>query len=353
MTTGRSLQLARDTLQKKRTVHIRTLLDVMLLCNIDYEYFGKLVVPYDFEHSIRVSKNQNTLKNTGCMAPWCAFFQKTESIVPTGTKTKRHSDGSLFRNYVACTACGCRFAFNIEGNMVEQDWFIRGYNTLKNLLNEQGGIKTLQEIRRPANFNRDRWWGVIAYFSSRPVFGDPEKLDEGLMAAFVQYININANMNNVYKWKCWNSYRHYLQYRYHFEVMNALVFSKRKVPVRHNIKTYEEEVISLCSRLLDSDQDISVEKISTLINVSSNTLRAWGFQHYIKGMKDEQRRSRLKKRKKQLIEKVDLYFRQNANHRILSKDIYQSIGISQTYLNVIAPDVNEYIRKKKLQFSRI
>lgn len=344
------LQLARDTFQKKRSVHIKTLLDVMKLCNIDYEYFAKLAVPDDFKHSLSVSKKQNAFENSGCIAPWCVFYRKTESLLSTGTKTKRRSDGSLFFNYVACTACGCRFAFNNERNMVEQDSFIRGYNTLKNLLNETGGIETLQEIRRPANFNRDQWWGVTAYFSTRSVFSDPEELDDGLIAAFVQYIKVNANMNNVCKWKCWSSYRHYLQYRYSLEVMNALVFSKRKAPARHNIKSYEEEVISLCGKLMKNNQDISVEKIASLVKVSSATLRAWGFHLFIKEKKGEQRRSRLEQKKELLIKKVDLFFQQNANNRILSKDIYQSIGISQTYLNTVAPDVNDYIRKKKLHF---
>ncbi|QTH41659.1 TniQ family protein [Cohnella sp. LGH] len=339
------LQIARDALLRKRTVHISTLLDVMVYSNIDYEYFEKISIPYGFRESIRTSKRDN-VKNTGCMSPWCASYQKSDFLVKTGTKAKRYSDGRYLRKYVACTVCGSRFAYNIDGNMVELDGFFKGYNDLTNMFKKKGQL-TLQECRRPADFKRDRWWSVIAYFSTRPIFGEVEKLDEDLLLAFVQSVEQNGNMNNIHKWSCWNSYRHFLLYRYHPRVMNAIVFSKRKVPLRHDIKDYENKIESLCRSMLENDQDISVERICSLVNISSTTIRKWGVHIYIKNMKKEQGEKRLVARKEEIIEKVDQFFKQNEKCRVLSKDIYNFIGMSQSYMKSIAPDLNQYISMKR------
>ncbi|GAB6992133.1 hypothetical protein JCM16418A_41840 [Paenibacillus pini] len=345
------LQLARNALLRKRALHIRTLLNVMVFCNIDYEYFEKLEVPEIFRDSLRTLKH-DIFENIRCIAPWCTYFQRSGSLVKTGTVAKRHSDGSLLRKYVACTACGSRFAFNAKGNMVELEGFLKGYYDLQHMIKENGSM-TLLGLRRPVDFNRDRWWGIIAYFCTRPVFGEAEKLDEDLLLAFVQSVEKNGNMNNIHKWKCWDSYRHFLLYRYHSEVMNAQVYSQRKLPMRHSLETCEEMMKALCQEMLENDQDISIERISLLLKVTSNTIRTWGFHHYIKERKNEQGRKRLEARKKLLIDRVDEFFVQNENHRVLSKDIYSYIGIRQSYLNSIAPELNQYISEKRLQYLSI
>lgn len=131
------LQMARSTLATKRAVHIRTLLNVMVFFKIDYEYFEKLEVPKIFHESINTLKS-DTFEGIRCMAPWCAYFNRTGSFEKTGTTAKRHLDGSLLRNYVACTACGSRYAFDADGNMVEQEVFLKGYYDLKNMIKENG-----------------------------------------------------------------------------------------------------------------------------------------------------------------------------------------------------------------------
>ncbi|WP_139994819.1 TniQ family protein [Paenibacillus paridis] len=341
------LQIARNTFSKKRTIHIKTLLNVMASFNIDYEYFEKLEIPKSFQTSITTSLKNSLFETMRCTAPWCIYFQKPGSLVKTGTTTKRHSNGSLFRNYVACTACGCRFASIVDGSMVEKDGFIKGYHHLKVMM-EENDFVTIEECPRPINYNKD-WRGIIAYFSTRFVFGKVEKLDDSLILAFVQAVQKNANMNNIHKWKWWGSYRNYLLYRYHIDVMNAQVYSRRKVPMRHNIESYQEQMIDLCREMIKNDEDISMERISLFLKVSANTIRTWGFQHYIKDMKKEQRKKRLDERKNLLVNRVDQFFEQTKNRRILSKDIYKFIGVSQSHLNSIAPDLNEYIREQRYQ----
>jgi uncharacterized ferredoxin-like protein len=105
--------------------------------------------------------------------------------------------------------------------------------------------------------------------------------------------------------------------------------------------------------MLESDQDISVERICSLIKLTSNTLRAWGLHQYIKDMKNEQSKKRLAARKEQIIDKVDQFFLQNENRRVLSKDIYKFIGVSQTYLISVAPDLNQYISEQRMKYSSI
>jgi hypothetical protein len=58
-------------------------------------------------------------------------------------------------------------------------------------------------------------------------------------------------MNNIHKWECWKSYREYLRYRYHLEVINAQVYSKRKVPMRYNFEIYEEKLKALCQEKVE------------------------------------------------------------------------------------------------------
>lgn len=82
------------------------------------------------------------------------------------------------------------------------------------------------------------------YFSTRSVFGMEEKLNADLLLAFIHYVEKNGNINDVYKWECWNSYRHYLIYRYHIDVMNAQVYSRRKAPLRHELMQLKKNVKS-------------------------------------------------------------------------------------------------------------
>jgi len=127
------LQMARGTLSGKRTVHVSTIIKILLATNYDFHAFQNMMIPNNFILSIKQS-NTDLPHGLSCISPWCKSYQKIGSLIKTGTKTKVYSDGTKLNNHVACVDCGCHFAMNEKGELVEKEYFIRGYYAINKLI---------------------------------------------------------------------------------------------------------------------------------------------------------------------------------------------------------------------------
>lgn len=83
------------------------------------------------------------------------------------------------------------------------------------------------------------------------------------------------------------------------------------------------------------------------MGISGNTLRKWGFNDQIKTFKKRQADLKKIKLNELLVIKVNRYFEEFKDEKILSMNVYRKIGVRQSYLCKVAPEINEYIRRSR------
>jgi hypothetical protein len=321
---------------------------VLTAYNYDWFTFMQMKVPNAFQESL-IPSNTKLAMEPACLSPWCNCFQVPGSLVRTGTKIKKYKNGNTLRNHLACIDCGCHYAFDEQSTMITKDPFLNGYKTLIEL-DDVETFYSSKELSKSTGNSEGYWKRILAYFNSRTVFTDPIQIDWQIIDRFVHAIS-HSTMNEIEMWQCWASRDQFLLYRYHPEVMKAHIFRKRKLPERLNRDRCWKQIVILCDEWLIEEKDITLGAISTEVSVSENTLRKWKFQEYIKEKAGQQRDARINNRKEELINKVDKYFQEHTGKRVYTLNVYKYIGVRQSYLCKIAPDVNQYITEQRIRYN--
>ncbi|GLX71426.1 TniQ family protein [Paenibacillus glycanilyticus] len=338
------LQVARNSLSKKRTLHIETLLRILIHYRMDIRAFIVLDIPCSFRDSLL-----NTRKNVSnfcCSAPWCNFFNKQGSLVSTGTGTKKYKNGQILHTHVGCTACGCRFALTRNNQIITKDDFIQAFEVIKTTDSDEA------DISRLSNYSNRKRKRVIAYFKTRSVFSNLSyTVDNNKLRGVIEDVQKGKTLSEIQLWNCWISEEEFFVYRYHSAVLKELLCYKRPALPRKIRDIYYPKIIALGEFYLENDQEITVEGISTEIGVSSNTLSKWGYNKVIKDYREKQREIRLQKWKENIYRDIDFFFESNVSEKILSQDVYKSIGVKQSYLCHFAPEINLYIKEHRENYN--
>lgn len=135
------LQLARDSLKQKRTLHISFILNVLRENHFEINDLLGLELPHEFIDSV-LTPSRLKKDVVACKAPWCVNFGVEGALLQTGTSFKRKKNGSVFSYYLACIKCGCEYAFNSENKIEERTYFIKGYNLMKSNISERDNALT-------------------------------------------------------------------------------------------------------------------------------------------------------------------------------------------------------------------
>lgn len=339
------MQVARKTLSQKRSIHIQTLLKVLLEFNLDFVGFIQIKVPDTILQSL---KHDSTIE-AACLSPWCTDYRKSGSLVRTGTKEKRYKNGAILRDHVSCIKCGCRYAFDEKSNLVTKDPFLKGYMMILKLEGQMANPCPVA-LSKFTGDSVDFWRRVLSYFKSRKILNESTLVEDQLLNSFINAIK-HSTLDEIKKWKCWASWDHYLLYRYHSEVMKAHILRKTNQPERLNKELCWRMIVELCNQWLDSRKEITIGSISTAVNVSEKTLRKWGFHDYIKCMLLKQRKVKLHRITQELYLKIDKYFSEYTGEKAYSIDIYKYIGVKQSYLCKIAPEVCGYITERRNSYN--
>ncbi|WP_198022994.1 TniQ family protein [Paenibacillus zanthoxyli] len=339
------LQYARGTLKQRRKLHLNLILKVLFDYNISISDFFEIKIPESFKKSViaTTAKKQAIV----CLSPWCSSYGTANALVKTGTLSKVYKDGSYLKTHMACLDCGCEYAYDREGQVKEKSYFADGYRFI-----QESKPLSLAEFQRNSGYPLNACIRIAAYFNARDLWDFRSvAVDEKLLASFATAVSKNISLTDIQNWPCWKEKYHYLIHRLHPKVMREIILLKRPAKERLPKLDYWEKLIQCCEANMLKDVTITIGGVSSQIGVTPKTLAKWGYVSYVKEMKEKQRGLRLERRRKMLYEKIDDYFKMHSENKIFSKDVYNFIGVRQSYLCGIIPEINDYV-KSEMQILR-
>ena len=343
------LQQARNTLSQSRAIHINTIIIILKSCNTPIDEFIKLVVPDPFKASIGETRKL-IIENIACQAPWCRNYQMEGKLIKTGTSLKQKKNGQKLLYYLICPECYCEYAFNESRQLRERTYFIESYNTFIKYPPHELSIK---KIFRMSGLSEDRIKRSLAYFSGRNLFCKPFNTNQVKMAKLIDAVHLGTKIKEIEEWTRWESYREFLYYRFHPQVMIAIQedhkSDKKKSPPFTEGRI---AVLQTIEEMKTKDEDISLKSVIHKLNVCSETIRNWGCNDLISRAKKEQKKIRETKRRERIYLIVEDFLQNKDGIRVTVPEIYNILGTQRTVLWRSEPELTKHINQRIMLHNR-
>lgn len=347
------LQHARDSLSQKRTLHLSYVLNNLHSHHHSINEFLAIDVPDSFVESVRqgVVRRADQLS---CQAPWCTGYRRSGTLMKTGTTLKRRKSGERLLYYLACSKCGCEYAVDEDGELQERTYFIEGYRALQTVYTPLKGIKLLA---RSLGFTEDKTRRCLAYFCTRIESyaewnGARMELETSLLNQVINDVRKGTMLKVIQQWKCWESYQQFLVYRFHPEVMRALVDLKRPRQSKRSDGVVKcEKVRETLEGLLERNEDITIVAVCDILGVCPETIRHWGCNYLIAEAKQLQRGQRAQSKKDEIYAEMETYLLSMPTV-VTSRAVYSMLGIQRTVLWRTAPELTAYIHEEIVRHNR-
>ncbi|WP_233095904.1 hypothetical protein [Alicyclobacillus sp. SO9] len=314
--------------------------------------FLQVGVPGSFAVSVRKGVVRR-LEQLSCLAPWCDGHQSPGTLVKTGTTLKRRKSGKTLFYYLACTECGCEYAINEDGQLEERTYFIEGYQALTGTNTSLNGMKGLA---RSIGFTEEKTRRCLAYFCTRvelDQWSESLVVDSSLLERVFAAVCHGTTWKTIQQWDCWDSYQQFLVYRFHPQVMRALIGLKRPRPWKRSDGIVKrEKVREVLDEFMKNDRDITIAAVCNTVGVCAETIRNWGDNDLIAEAKKFQWEQRTQRRKDEIYQKIENYLSQNLTTILTSGSLYNIIETSRTVLWRIAPEITAYIHERMVEHNR-
>jgi len=198
----------------------------------------------------------------------------------------------------------------------------------------------------------------LAYFCTRlepdERSGARFEVDISLLELVLNDVRKGTKLKAIQRWDCWESYWHFLVYRFHPEVMCTLIELTRPRPSKRSDSAVKRERVRVVLKdLLERDQDITLGTVCDAVGVCPETIRGWGCNADIARAKQLQRQRRLELLKESLYEKTNTYLDRNRFRAVLSDELYKHLGIGRTILWRTAPEVAAYVAERMKWHNRV
>lgn len=339
------LQYARGTTMSKRVLHISTVIKILLEYKINIEDFLSLNVPKKFIDSIENIK-QTRLSVASCMAPWCGNYEVEGSLIKTSTSYKKSINDNVFLYYMYCSICGCEYAYDEKGKLVERTEFIDGFNRLSNTWSKE---LLLGNLAHKNCITEDKLKILLAYFNTRGMYLKNENsiiLKEDLINVFIREIKKGRSLREIRYLKYWNNYREYLLYRFHKEVMLNINMKKVTRNKRISIGSRHKKVTEVLEELLKANITITLNQVCRILKVSPETIRYWKCNKLISDYKRKQKSEIILKKGEVIRDKIEEFIECHKTECINTKNIYEFIEIQRSILWRNYPELTTYITNK-------
>jgi hypothetical protein len=346
------LQSARRT-TKKRTIRIQTLLSILYTEQVEVEEFLKINLPKQFIDSVRQSFRIEL--KPYCLAPWCSSYEQDKSLIQTATKNT-NKGGKPLKDYMICRGCGCEYAFDSKYQLVERSYFIKAYNIL---INRSITKLTWPEREKLMGSKRNRIRRVMAYFNSRSLFLDQEKifkkkeLDRELLEKVISAVRHGESIYDIQHWVCWNNDDHYLLHRYHLETIEAICEQNYcQLKDSNNCQDFLSLIHETCNRMLESNQSITLPTVAMRIGVSATTIQNKGCSKVVAKYKKLQQTNQAKELKLRIIKTVEDFFEGHPERVIYSREIYERLEVCRATLKKADPQLCKKIDLHRIQWNK-
>lgn len=346
MKFGVLLQHARRSLSQERVLHISFLIDILYKYNLSVNQFMELEVPIEFMESVTNIKLKKS-QEASCLAPWCNKYSSKGCLTKTATSYKLRKDGSELLYYLICPDCGCEYAYNIDGRLIERTNLIQAYWKLMMINYKELSLKELADI---CGLTIDKLKRCLAYFYSRGLFLEYSKykyeIDTKIIKKVIEGIKDGESIKDICGWEIWQNNQHFLVYRYHNDVIKQLnnVFIPRGERV-DKLQGYQEVEREL-RYMLDNDANITIANLAERLAVSPETLRLWGCNKIIAHMKNQQKEKRIKERNLFINDKLEAFISEHKECIIMAAELYKALGIERTILWRNSPELTAAIYKR-------
>lgn len=341
------LQHARDSLKQKRTLHISYVLEVLWENQLDIEEFLNMELPQPFVDSI-LTPSKTKKEMISCEAPWCENRGVAGGLIQTGTSFKRKKSGQVLSCYLACLHCGCEYALDARGELLERTYFIHAYHLIKSRCCEGNQITSISE---KTGLSLDQLKRCIAYFFTRGIEictyeTKAIQMDRQKLETFISAIKKCVPINRIREWDCWRNYVHFLVYRFHKNVQKELLEQMKNRSKRNDVIQNTDKVKWSLQEMYDQGTTITIEAVAKRMGVSINTLRNWGCCPYIKIMKREQYEKRVSMEKENILCCVEAFLEARLEKKVFSHEIYEALSKRRTTIWRGAPELTAYINQR-------
>ncbi|ERK32414.1 TniQ family protein [Clostridium intestinale] len=336
------LQYARGTTKNRRVLHISTVIKILLEYKINIQDFLNLNVPKKFMDSIENTK-QTKLSIASCMAPWCGNYKVEGSLIKTNTSYKKSINDNVLLYYMYCSVCGCEYAYDKKGKLVERTEFIDGFNRLSNTWSKE---LSLGNLAHKNCITKDKLKRLLAYFNTRGMYLKNENsiiLKEDLINVFIREIKKGRSLREIRHLKYWNNYREYLLYRFHKEVMLNINMKKVTRNKKVSMEKQNKKVTEVLEKLLKANTTITLNQVCRTLNVSPETIRNWRCNKIISSYKNKQKSEMLLKKGEIIRGKIEEFMKSHETEPINTKTIYEFIEIQRNILWRNYPELTSYI----------
>lgn len=338
-------QIAKGTVGEKKAVHFSYLLPTLYSHNLDIHGFLNLKVNDAFMKSL-VKSRKLKCEDIACKAPWCKNYNVKGQLVQTGTHSYINKNNIRNMYYLACTKCGCRYAFDSDNNFVNRDYFIEVYN---NIIKLDYSDMSLISISKTISITKSKLLNCFAYYSTRNIefdmpFMKDYSIDIKLLEKFIKAIKTNQKLGDIKKWICWKNYKHYLTHRYHIRVMNAILeFGRKRSKKIDTLYEKKQHVINILEEMLNNDENINLQNVSNNVGVSRITLWEWGCSDIIKEMKLKQKLQRKPHIVKKEYLRINNYIEEHNDVIINIRNMYNYLNTNREALKKISPELTSFI----------
>ncbi len=267
------LSIIRDCKSDGKLLNIAFVLRALDSNHSSMEQLFNIKAPDSFHKSI-VEKHTPMVNTLSCLAPWC----KSHNLVKTGTTFNWKENGELNKYYLGCYDCGCQYALDGQGSLIERTHYIRMYPYIKNFQTEPVSLKELSSI---SGFSFSELVRGIAYFDSRNLIYLRHyhiEVDGERLSDFVDAVKEGEFIHSIRQWESWRSKYEYFYYRYHADVLRAELTKPKpnKEPVCLYNEDINSEYIDLALNSMKKDgTKISVKSVAQKIWLSQNSPGEW------------------------------------------------------------------------------
>lgn len=348
------VQYARGKFPEKRVLHLAQVFSILQKHRMTMKDFLAMKVPEEFAKSIEPREVIPLPEQVACQAPWCSSHNMTGTLVITGATIIEDSRGKVLYHCSSCNACGCKYAISQSGEIRERTSFIKAHELVKGTDLE---IWDPAKLRQMTGMAREKLRDCLAYFSVREIqpWANwlPVQAEAQLVKRFVAAVQSGKVINEIRAWECWKGHTHFLVHRYQPDVIYALIQPKQKQTKRQqDVADGKDRIPSIINLLMENDEDITIPKVASLLDVNRETLRRWGCTELIATAKEEQRKKRIARFKETIPPRADEYFQTCAERKIKSDELYQFLGVARSKLSLLAPEYTAEFAERLREHNR-
>ncbi|GCD13016.1 hypothetical protein [Clostridium tagluense] len=118
---------------------------------------------------------------------------------------------------------------------------------------------------------------------------------------------------------------------------------------KYDLNERKEILLSKLEYMLNYKIDITIESICKEMNICPETLRNWGFNSVVAEMKSKQKKIKLIKFKKNIVDSANKYINENKDTMISPTNIYEHLGVIRTVLWRSSPEITKLLRQEVVQ----